>query len=600
MAKKLPYVEIPDPPGLSLNNANRYFMLRTGIVTRVDPERWLMDVQWLDGPGGTSSIYITNALHTPRAFVGGMPEENSLVLCHFSRYSDKSASAHPIAYLPTGYKLGLNYDAAPPELGRAAVRRKMRKLYPGEVLMQSRQGSELFLDENAYLSNSYLNEIELRAVDQSINMSSLNNYVMTDGVRVSSGLIVRNDVVKQANLGVSFPQVTPSMDNVMNLPGNIDIINGVKCIVGSNGKRLFYPTTNTSALTLDQGGVPWVEHRIEVLENGAGVLPILEQNADLDVDNYYAAKISGSTGPLSDNLIVVSVLGTLIGNNPLITKIGEIDGLMYGKVLYRQIFLTHADTQPTTAYLPAVVGQEATVTSLYHLSFPKTDKLGQAWPVPPPIGSTSRKSVTTFDINKEGKLLFNISASSTADTLGEGRSIEGNIDGGTKLTMGKNSLFQESLTLDTTGKIKATIGEDAPGSSTSQLEESINITTKGGVSLTIQKPDRTGSSLKITITRGDVTLVNQGLGDVKVQATTGNIELTTQTGNVNIKTTQGNINAETTQGNVVIKAATTPGKIQLQGAGVPFPLGGVVTTNHVCAYTGAKHPQGSLEVEASG
>jgi uncharacterized protein involved in type VI secretion and phage assembly len=51
-------------------------------------------------------------------------------------------------------------------------------------------------------------------------------------------------------------------------------------------------------------------------------------------------------------------------------------------------------------------------------------------------------------------------------------------------------------------------------------------------------------------------------------------------------------------GNVAI-TAKAGSKVQLSGAAA-LPLAGVVTTNHICAFTGSPHPQGSVDVEASG
>jgi len=64
-------------------------------------------------------------------------------------------------------------------------------------------------------------------------------------------------------------------------------------------------------------------------------------------------------------------------------------------------------------------------------------------------------------------------------------------------------------------------------------------------------------------------------------------------------TTQNEMSLLDSRG-VGIKISLTTGKVQLIGfPGVLIPAG-IVTKNHVCAYTGSPHPQGSLEIEASG
>lgn len=64
-------------------------------------------------------------------------------------------------------------------------------------------------------------------------------------------------------------------------------------------------------------------------------------------------------------------------------------------------------------------------------------------------------------------------------------------------------------------------------------------------------------------------------------------------------TTKNEMSLLTQQGQG-IKIDLTTGKVQIVGLPGALPLAGIVTTNHVCAYTGSPHPQGSLEVEATG
>jgi len=597
--KSLPF-DLPASPDLSASRANMYFMLRPGLITRVDPEKWEVDVQWLDGGGGRSKLPITSSFDTPRAFSGGMPEQNSLVLCHFVRYSQRSADPRIVAYLPSGYKLGLNYDAADAELGEFEVRRKRRKLYPGEILHSSTQGSDVLLDENVYLTDSVLDELWIRSADHSINMSSLNNYTITNAGRISNGLTVRNDVTSITGLGAAYGSFL-NVNDAQGTPPASQLIGTLVPIVLPNGKRIWHVTTNLSALTLDTGGYPWCEHRLELLEVNDGVLSMLEQNGDLDVDNLYHSKRPDKQPgtPLEDNLVIIHVMGTLVGNNPLTAPYGGTSGALYGKVLKRQIFVTNLDTSPTLLYLPTTSAlEEDKLASIYHFQLPKSDKSGEA----KTLAGTPVKNPTVFDINKEGKVLFNLSASSVLDTLGEGRSVEGGIDGGTKLTMGRNTLEKESLRVDTVGKVVSTVGSDE-----GLLGESINLTLKGGLNVTIQQAATDTNAIKIAVTTGNIELVNSGTGNIKIETNAGNVDVKTTSGNVTIETlagtadvnATGNVNVVSSTGNVAVEA--TVGKVQLKGpGGVAFPLNGVVTKNHVCAYTGAPHPQGSTDVEATG
>lgn len=600
-------LNLPPSPDLSVSRANMFFMLRPGIITRVDPEKWEVDVQWLDGGGGYSKIPVSGGFDSVRSFSGGMPEQNSLVLCHFVRYSGRSARPRIVAYLPSGYKLGLNYDAVEANLGESEVRRKFRKLYPGEILHSSTQGSDILLDENVYLSDSVLDELWLRAADHSINANSLNNYIMTNAGRISNGLTIRNDVTSITALGAAYGSFL-NVDDSQSMPPASQLIGTLRPIVLPNGKRIWHVTTNLGAKTLDEGGYPWCEHRLELLEVNDGVLQMLEQNGDLDVDNLYHSKRPDKTPgtPLEDNLVVIQVVGTLVGNNPLTAPYGGSSGALYGKVLKRQIFVTNMDTSPTLLYLPTTSAlEEDKLASIYHFQLPKSDKSGEA----KDFAGTPVKNPTVFDINKEGKVLFNLSASSVLDTLGEGRSIEGGVDGGTKLALGRNTLQKESLRLDTVGKITSTVGSDE-----ALLGESINLTLKGGLNVTIQQGATDTNAIKIAVTTGNIELINSGVGTIKIETASGNVDVKTTLGDVTVETaagkadikattgltvisTTGDVEVEATAGDVKVEA--TLGKVQLSGIGV-LPLKGVVTMNHVCAYTGSPHPQGSLDVEATG
>ena len=409
-----------------------------------------------------------------------------------------------------------------------------------------------------------------------------------------------------------FPQVLQSIEQLKDKPGEIpasQIVNGVTPIVLNNGKRLWVVTGLNSILTPDAGGEPFCEYRTEVLEKSDGVSPVSEQLHDLDVDNVY-----GKPGESPGSLVAISVLGTLVGNNPLIQKYDkstnlwtstisstDIDGLVYGKVLKRQIFLSQLALVPTQAYLATSTPlEEDQLASAFHLSFPQSEFYGQA--LRPTQGILNpKKTVTTFDINKEGKLFFNISASSINDNLGEGSSVEGNIDGGTKLALGRDTTTETSLQFDTDGKIKGTVGAD----DSAGQEEAINITTKGGISLLIQKSTKSLSAMKITILQGNFEIdASAGGGDldlkttsssIKIDGATGDIAVSATKGDINMTALKGDINATALKGN--IKAQTTTGQIQLQGPALP--LSGVVTQKHICAFTGKPHPQGSTDVLAT-
>lgn len=302
MAKKI-FPQYASGFGRNLKSS-KFKFLRIGQIVRVDYETGYLDVDWLDDVGGRTNIYLPSAFGGPRGTIRGMPELGSVVVCGWIKYEQNIEKPVILGYLDlntkNSYEYRLDRGKGPLELtdiskmkdkiGYEIIRHKRRKLYPGEIQIESTQGSELFVDDNLYLSNSKLNEIEILADDQSIRMSSKQNYISTNAGKIWNGAVVR------------------------------EILNGreiVRPVFYANGHRVQYISDSTDAFTYN--GSSYTEYRIELQEKTDYKLNVNEFNSGMDV-NYVRPFLS-------------FVLGTTVGND-------KTDLLRYGYALRPQVFAT--------------------------------------------------------------------------------------------------------------------------------------------------------------------------------------------------------------------------------------------------------------------
>jgi len=298
-----------EKPGRGQNlKSNLEKHLRIGRITSVDYEKGLLTLVWEDSFGERSNVKLTNAMSTGRGFLGGMPEIGSFVLCGFTKQTPTSSEPVILQYLNLNYESSKKYvlsrGKAEDELqnisskgqlvdtrqkiGYGIERIKQRKLYPGEIQAESTQGSELYLDDNVYLSNSALNEIEIKSADQSIRFSSRQQYHQTNASRIWNGMITREPIK-----GDQLLQPT----------------------VLSNGQKIQIITDSNNPYHL--GGKALNEYRLELYENTTGKLNVSEVNSGMDVSDL--------------DPMIEFTLGTTVGND-------KSDVQRYSKVLRPQIF----------------------------------------------------------------------------------------------------------------------------------------------------------------------------------------------------------------------------------------------------------------------
>jgi len=378
-----------------------YKFLQVGRITRVDDELNKVDIQFSTNPVLSRDVPVTNPFYTGRAFIGGMPEVGSLVICGFIKATNTTGLPIILCYLDNEHYRSINYiynggktsddvkqiDSIHDKIGWNIKRLKKRKQYPGDLNLESTQGSNIFIDDGIMISDSKMNEILISSSDRTIYTNSINNHTYTNAARILNGLVNRPFA----------PTIEP--------------------IIMDNGKSLFVVTDGPS---IDENGRAFTELRTEIIETANSILDVIQS---FDSKDFADDTSKG-------RLLVSQMFGTLIGNE-------KYDIEKYAKVLRPQIFtgdkisVTDIICRPNEYY---------NLASAYQLKF---------------------SSGTKFDIDKEGHAFIHLSGSSSLHPLGANRSLEFAADGSIKMTVGKNNVSERSIELDTTGKVVMNFGFDS-------------------------------------------------------------------------------------------------------------------------------------------
>jgi len=428
-----------------------YKFLQVGVITRVDNERLVADIQFQSAPNIAKSVPLTDVYFTGRSFVGGMPEEGTVVICGFIKLTNKIGTPVILSYLSSDYLRSLSqvYDT-----GRAAdevaeltsihekigynIRRlKRRKLYPGDVNLESTQGSEILLDDDVLLSDKKLNEIKISSFDRKILQNSVNSQIYTNACRILNGLVER-----------PFSAF-------------------VEPVILENGKSSFVVTENKNSPNYNARA--FTEHRMELRETGDNVLDVVDS---YDFKDYTQEK----------PVLVSQMFGTLVGNN-------RQDIQKYGQVLRPQIFASDDVTTEITDVI-CTPEQQFNLAGAYQLAF---------------------NSGTKYDIDKEGHAFVHLAASSKNHPLGAGRSLEFAADGGIKLLIGNTAIGEKSIDLTTTGKAQIHLGSDSESLTSLQmtLDRSIELVVNNANADGVAKTEEYFGTVN-EIVHGDKTITVDG------------------------------------------------------------------------------------------
>jgi len=568
--------------------------LAIGRIVFVDEEQYLCDIYAESEAQTFTKVPLSFGYVGSRAMVGVMPEEGSQallgwvddevdssprIITYIAQSLDKYNHFQPIATTD-----GFDTFAQEEDLyigNQPLIRTKRgRKLYPGDALVEASQGGSIYVSDDISLSNQRLNEIELRAADQSIRTNSLINTTRAAGYKAIKGLVVRNDEeawlksLKKSDEEIDPAQITTELNTLrknhaMVLPdGKFQYIvtlnkanedeasleneatldkqqrDYIGTLTAQDTPPGFWeaPVTSPATSAKEVPPLAFTENRLEMVELHNGIIDVDEDLLDFDVENEEESPT-----------FFVRNYGTLISNDP--------SSILYGRVLIDDLFLTpyssHRRSDPYTtsdlyaeesyaeltnleAKLAAKQIVEERYASTLHLSFPLNGTIVDRAAdevkggINPPVfdidsegieealswnidsyywggqikttnliyNPEQEPSYTRFDILKTGNILFNIAASdskygelkasdsegitarkspgyqgagplygagvSFADTTDngpeklQGWSIEGNVEGGSKLILGRDFSRRISLLLQTYGMIYGTIGSDFP------------------------------------------------------------------------------------------------------------------------------------------
>lgn len=398
--------------------------LRLGVISRVDYESGYVDIKWLEGTGSTQLVQIPLSHASLRSSIRAMPEEGSVVICGWTRQTQTLETPVILGFVDPNLANLLQYrllrnnktkdtlqeiKSIREKIGYNVIRGKRRKIYSGEIQLESTQGAELNLDEDVYLSDSKLNEIEIKSADKSIRLSSNQLYISSQASRINNGMIAREPI----NNNFAFrPTVLP------------------------NGQKIQFVTDSSNPYHL--GGRPFNEIRTELYETSDGILRANEVNSNFEVEQK--------------SPYITYVLGTLVGND-------KSDSAKYAKILRPQIFGTQGASEVSLDYLECNPEEYSTLASTLHFKhFSRTrfdiDKEGHLFTyLAASSGRHPLGSGRSWEGGFEGSIKFSVGAENVNN-----HSIILDTKGGIRSTIGYDKDFKSSYIIYQKGIHKEIMG----------------------------------------------------------------------------------------------------------------------------------------------
>lgn len=456
------------------------FGLKVGLLTRVDEINLKGDLKILTGGGEQSEVDLSQAMYGPRSFWGGVPEVGSLCLVGYRKKSKQVAQAVILAFIPVGARAGLRFDPISPidpddvdvddaqdvsSFFGGSLRHKRLKLKPGDVGGMSASGAELALTRDVKFYNRAGDGVELRDVDRTFIAQSIHRVESSSGVFEITGPVRRSamflprDVTGEAGklrsdeeryfgrevLATTGPGVAGGAYKFSNASGQLlgALTNNTEefpPVTYSNGRRAFYPATNTATNFEDSensfGALAFTERRIQISHTTDCTQEVREE-----IDGFALDR---------PRPYIEEVMGTLVGN-----EMHSTEGMrQYARLLKPVIFDDTFQNGPGKFRLQEVPRgvhepdlERDTTTGAY------------LFKIKPP----SRQDVDTeygFAVSKQGKVFLNIPGS-VVERYPSGSknvSVEANLEGALKLFLGAETSRRASLIANLEGGIIANIG----------------------------------------------------------------------------------------------------------------------------------------------
>ena len=468
----------------------QYLRLRVASITRVDEDRGTVDIKYMSESGGRTKVVMTTAYWSSQAFMGVMPEEGAAVIVGF--YHQGANVWHPIilGYLPRdprgarrieSTQVGLPSEG-PDDTARENYsyiqRSRLRKIYPGQALVSSREGSDAVLTDDILLSNSMGNEILIRADDQHIVQNAVGNVLNVAGGFTKFGPVTRNEYVLDEHINRSGQPLVDTTD--------YDAAQAARLtdpVTLANGKKINYVCDTPS--NPNNGGNPFTERRTTVYEFN----PVLMRMTE-DTDHF--------AGGTYEAGLVEEVMGTLVGDNPR-------DVNTYGRPLKPVLFTNLTDPKGRFRLEEAARGgyisenESRTNAAAYYLR----------------VGGYV-KAVT-----KAGNVMVSIPASTPASPLGEGHSLHANLAGAAKVALGREKGKGNSLYLNAEGSATIFLGKGQIDESGAK-GRSLDLLAQSGVNIEVTGADEDNRSMTTLLANKEYKAVG-GDSDFEVK---GNYNLT--------------------------------------------------------------------------
>jgi len=456
----------------------QYLRLRVATITRVDPAKMKVDLRYIQEAGGRTGVHLTSAYWSASSFMGVIPEVGALCIIGFYHQGADTWIPVILAYLPIGIQAarrGESQYAGLPSEGEDDIREgitqtihgRLRKTYPGQILLQSTEGSDIVLSDDILLSNSTANEIAIRSDDGSIVANSLAHIINTPGGYTKFGPIARNwltiddHMLREGSSEYNIESGTPIIDTTA-YEGAVAarLINPITL---PNGKKINYICS--LPLSPNESGIPFTEVRTEIHEYSPLSMKFTE-----DTDHFSGIEEHGTP-------VVEHVRGTLVGNDTQ-------DPDTYGRVLKAQIF--SALSQATGNF---------SLTEAFHSRGSLRDNEMQSEAIADYLRVGNYKKAIT----KTGNVYLEIPRSTQSGPLGDGHSLHASLQGAAKVSIGKENQTGTSLYLRSEGAIKSVIGRSVIDDQ-GEKGRSIEITTTGGVNLELNGTDSEDVSYRSTMT----------------------------------------------------------------------------------------------------
>lgn len=403
-------------PGIRIKDD---LLFNTGVITNVDPDRWMVDIELFDRKGLLSGIKLTQSYAGTSSYMAAMPDRGTIVIV-------ATTAKHKwiLAYLPN-YLLALDGESVqkwPDELNPSDINvyhYRFRKLLPGQLALGSGEGCELFLGNDINMETGMGNGLQMRQFEKNNILTGINNSVFSSGVWCNAGAVLRNSPSSSKLKEEGFfsdPIILPN-----------------KRII-----REYKPYGN------EQYDGYLSEYHLEVEDVGSSALPVND--------------INGESNTTARNPIAIFSLGNYVGNDDRFPD-------TYGKALGVNLFKDPDDQDGLFKFIPLPHNLFSGIGIAAALFKPdKRDKDQGAF----------------FGIDKEGHFYHYLPAA-TGGGIGNGRSLSVLARGNRKEIWGKDNSLGNSWDYKAEGGIRWDIGSHDSGDNNPHKGRSFDIKTSSSV-----------------------------------------------------------------------------------------------------------------------